>query len=89
MLNVVPQPSAVKKVAKIIAEGSLSSRSKEYRVIESRLVAEARLRYAQALKGASLLKRVRLELAIQREVQAELKKRFPSHALYGVARNHS
>lgn len=74
-----------KRIVPIIAAGPLSPRTKSYLAYEARLVAGARLRHAGAAKAASLLGRIRLELKIGREVRAELKKRFPHDALYGVA----
>ena len=79
-----PEPP-MKRVATIIADGPLSSRSRAYTATKSRLLTEARLRYAQQAKEASLLARIRLEWKIQREVRAELKKRYPPHALYANA----
>jgi hypothetical protein len=75
----------MKRVAKIIADGPLSSRTKEYLAVEARLVAEARRRHTPAANGASTIERIRLEWTIWREVRAELKKKFPPGALYGTA----
>jgi len=69
----------------IIADGPLSARSKAYAAAEAQLVSEARIRHAKERAGASPLARIRLELKIRREVQAELRRRFPPHALYGAA----
>ena len=68
----------------IIADGLFSRRSKEYVATRGRLVAAARVRYAQELKDASIFGRIRLELKIEREVRAELRKIFPPGALYAV-----
>jgi GrpB-like predicted nucleotidyltransferase (UPF0157 family) len=69
----------------IVAGGPLASWGCEYATIERRLLAEARLRRAQELKKASLLGRARLELAIRREVSAQMRRKFPFGALYGAA----
>jgi len=77
----------MKRVAKIIADGPLSSRTKAYLAAESRLVAEVRRLHAGEANGASTLARIRLEWRIWREVRAELKKTFPPDALYSIARH--
>lgn len=72
-------------VARIIADGLFSARSKAYVAAEAKLLSEARLRHAQERVGASPLALIRLGWKIRREVQAELRKKFPHHALYASA----
>jgi hypothetical protein len=68
----------------IVAGGLLSPLSKEYAATRGRLITAARVRYAHETENATILGRMRLELKIQREVRAELRKKFPPGALYAV-----
>jgi hypothetical protein len=75
----------MRRVAKIIADGPLSARTKAYLACEAQLTTEARRRHAKAANGASTFERIRLEWKIWREVREELRKKFPPDALYGSA----
>jgi hypothetical protein len=57
-------------------------RSRECAALRARLAADARLRHDAELRGAPFWRRAWLELAIEREVRAELRKLFPPGALY-------
>jgi hypothetical protein len=64
------------------------------RKVRRRLRGEVRTRYAPRLKRASLVGRVKLEWASEREAREELAKIFPPGALYashgqGIVHNHS
>ena len=74
--------------SKIIADGLLSPRTKQYEAARDWLLAAARLRYAQEMKGASILGLMRLKLKMEREVRVELDKLFPPGALYAVPQKH-
>jgi hypothetical protein len=71
--------------SRIVADGPFSPLSGQRAETRARLVAEARKRRAGDLRDASILGRVRLELAIEREVRAELDRIFPPGALYAAA----
>jgi hypothetical protein len=57
-------------------------RSKEYAALRARLVADARLRHDADLRGAPFWRRAWLEVVIEREVRAELRRICPPGALY-------
>jgi hypothetical protein len=69
----------------IVAGGLFSPLSRQYAAARRRLTTAARTRYAQEIKDASTLGRMRLELRIEREVRAELDRIFPPGALYAAA----
>jgi hypothetical protein len=57
-------------------------RSKEHAAPRARLVAEARLRHHADLDGAPCWKRAWLEVVIELEVRARLRRLYPPGALY-------
>jgi len=67
---------------KIIAPGPFPARLVQVREARRRLRTEARLRRSDELETYGFWKRVRIRLAIEREVQAELDKIYPPGALY-------
>jgi hypothetical protein len=56
--------------------------SKEFAALRARLVAEARLRHDADLRGAPFWRRAWLEVVIELEVRAKLRRLFPPGALY-------
>lgn len=69
--------------AKIVADGAQRLRdAKDCVAVRQRILLEVRRRYDEEKKGASLWRRVALEVKIRREVAAEMKKEFPTQALY-------
>jgi hypothetical protein len=59
-------------------------RGKAYQEERARLRAEARRRMADALACASLWRRVSIYWEIERQVRAELQKKYPRWALYAA-----
>jgi hypothetical protein len=57
-------------------------RSKEHAALRARLVAEARRRHEADISAAPFWRRAWLEVVIEREVRAELRRHFPPGALY-------
>lgn len=49
-----------------------------------RIELEVSSRYAEEKKSAGVWRRVAIWFVIQKEVKAELKRRFPPHALYST-----
>jgi hypothetical protein len=77
------QPSVKFKTPKIIADGPERFRqSKSYQEDRAQLLAEAHQRYAEALDGASFVRRILITLQIEREVRAKLQQKFPPGALH-------
>jgi len=76
---------AMKPGPKIIA-GSLQRLrlTRGYAELRARLRADARLRHAGAFATASLWRRIWLNVEIEREVEAKLRKAWPPDALYAV-----
>jgi hypothetical protein len=79
---------STRSAPKIIAGGLFSPLTRQYEATRKRLLSAARLRHVEELKSGSLLKRIRIKLAIEREVQTELEKIFPPSALYVVAQKY-
>jgi hypothetical protein len=71
-----------------IVSGNLERfrRSKEHAALRARLVAEARQRHEADINGAPFWKRAWLEVVIEREVRAKLRRLFPPGALYTSGR---
>jgi hypothetical protein len=67
----------------IVADGlERLRRAKKFRVIRAQLLAEARVRRADEMKGASIWRRIAILWRTQCEVDEQMEKRFPWNALY-------
>jgi hypothetical protein len=71
-------------IIQTIVSGSLGRfrRSKEHAALRARLEAEARRRHEADISGAPFWRRAWLEVVIEREVRAELRRLLPPGALY-------
>jgi hypothetical protein len=73
----------------IVADGlERLRRAKKFGVIRARLLAEARMRCADEMKGASSWRRIAILWRTQREVDEQMEKQFPGSALYLTGGRH-
>ena len=62
----------------------ITPQTRAKREARQRIEVEVSSRYAKEMKSGGIWRRVEIWLTIQKEVRAELKRKFPPHALYSM-----